>query len=313
MGFSFNIGEMLWGAPGVGGSKSESLAQSRPLAAKPRELANTWRIMLESLGPGPKGDFPPYKPPADYRWLTGDWNKFQTALEDQAIRPLQEDMQTAEARELARLRTIGMSDDPAASKLIAETIRTPYTRAMGDATNAAIAQRYGMEQGALDQYNTAMMARAALENEYGVQQYGAPREYWLNQLQNWYTPSTAQISSTRSRGDQTRGITQGLTDVGEFIANIYGKSSRRYKSDIEPLSVSTNDVTALRPVSFTWIEDERKAAGLIAEEVEEIMPDAVLKDPDGQAIGIDYASIIARMIGVMQDQQKEIEALKKEV
>jgi len=206
----------------VGGSEEKQTSESRPLATKPKELANTWRVMLESLGAGPQGDIPAYQPPADYRWLTGDWDKFQTALQDQAIRPLQEDMQTAENRELARLRTIGMHDDPAAGKLIGETIRTPYTRAMGDATNAAIAQRYGMEQGALDQYNTAMMARGALGEEAALQRYSLPREHWLRQLQQWYGPASAAWSTGQKTGSMTKGALPALTSGFGSVAGGLG-------------------------------------------------------------------------------------------
>ena len=53
--------------------------------------------------------------------------------------------------------------------------------------------------------------------------------------------------------------------------------------------------------------------GLIAEEVNKVLPNLVSKDADGNPYGIHYTKIVAYLIEAVKDQQRQIEELKKKV
>lgn len=99
-------------------------------------------------------------------------------------------------------------------------------------------------------------------------------------------------------------------------------SSLRYKTDVQELQQSEIDaVLKMRPVSFISTADadsgKDRFIGLIAEEMAEIAPHFVTwtKDEEGKQIpdGIEYDRIVSPLIALIQQQQKEIDALKKAV
>ena len=70
----------------------------------------------------------------------------------------------------------------------------------------------------------------------------------------------------------------------------------------------------LNPVTYRWkedSEDENLKYGLIAQEVEKIFPDMVFGKEGEKTIS--YDSLIPVLIKSIQEQQQEIEQLKKEI
>jgi len=91
-------------------------------------------------------------------------------------------------------------------------------------------------------------------------------------------------------------------------------SSRRWKTNIQPIQGALNKVQRLRGVSFDWKADLKQDIGLIAEEVGEVIPEVVAYETGGQdAKSVDYARLVAVLIEAVKEQQKEIEELKAAV
>jgi hypothetical protein len=91
-------------------------------------------------------------------------------------------------------------------------------------------------------------------------------------------------------------------------------SDVRMKENIKTLSGSLSSVLKLRGVSFTWISEPQmgKRIGLIAQEVEQILPELVFtNDVDGYK-GVNYAEISAVLVEAVKEQQSLIEGLTKE-
>ena len=87
-------------------------------------------------------------------------------------------------------------------------------------------------------------------------------------------------------------------------------SDRRLKQDIEPLE-ATDKLMAMNPVSFVW-KDEPEASrnmGFIAQEMQEIMPQAVSTRDDG-IMQMDYGRITPILVSALQDAHKKIEELE---
>jgi len=86
------------------------------------------------------------------------------------------------------------------------------------------------------------------------------------------------------------------------------------KENIEPLKYGLDTIMKLNAVQFQFIEGyknygEGLQIGAIAQEVEQIIPEAVFKTPSTELKGIDYNQFHAIYIKAIQDQQKIIESL----
>ncbi|MEX0988287.1 MAG: tail fiber domain-containing protein, partial [Bacteroidales bacterium] len=93
-------------------------------------------------------------------------------------------------------------------------------------------------------------------------------------------------------------------------------SDIRLKRDVRKLENSLDIVNQLNGVTFRWTEEsgsstEHEHIGLIAQEVEKLLPQLVVENAEGYK-GIAYDKITAVLIEAVKEQQQEIEALKKE-
>lgn len=110
----------------------------------------------------------------------------------------------------------------------------------------------------------------------------------------------------------------GNLDVdGDVIAySTVTSSDRRLKTDIETLENASDKVKALRGVSFTWDHGKKtgkKDIGLIAQEVEEVVPEIVGEAEllDGtMAKHVDYPKLVALLIESNKELMSRIETLE---
>jgi hypothetical protein len=99
------------------------------------------------------------------------------------------------------------------------------------------------------------------------------------------------------------------------VATAFTPSDIRLKKDIHPVSEvdALEDIMHLNPVSYRWKETEKRGDnihfGFIAQEVEKIVPEVIRGEGD-DIKGINYDGVIALLTRAVQEQQKEIEALK---
>ena len=64
------------------------------------------------------------------------------------------------------------------------------------------------------------------------------------------------------------------------------------------------------PVSFNWKEDNREDIGLIAEQIHDVYPEFIGKNPNGEIQGIKYSKLTAVLVKSIQelnDKNKELE------
>ncbi len=108
-----------------------------------------------------------------------------------------------------------------------------------------------------------------------------------------------------------------------FAKEVVETSSRALKKDIAPIDDALTKIDRLQGVYFNWKTQEslHPEIGLIAEDVAEVMPEAVAVSPeDGSPQGVKYTKLVAVAIEGIKDQQRQIarleaekEALKQEV
>ena len=85
-------------------------------------------------------------------------------------------------------------------------------------------------------------------------------------------------------------------------------SDAALKEDIQTIENPLEKVQALRGVSYKWKNTGKKDIGLVADEVEEVLPELVVENEHKQ---MDYGHMIGLLVEAIKEQQKEIEALKK--
>jgi hypothetical protein len=104
------------------------------------------------------------------------------------------------------------------------------------------------------------------------------------------------------------------TNYGSFSAAgaWTNASDRRIKKNIVDIKYGLADVLKIQPRSYQMKEVAGDYIGLIAQEMEEIIPEVVSGDPEKQ-LTLDYGSLVAVAFKAIQEQQVIIESLKTRI
>jgi hypothetical protein len=97
---------------------------------------------------------------------------------------------------------------------------------------------------------------------------------------------------------------------------LYEKSDRDAKTNIQPLEKnSLEKICRLNGYTFNWKDDESgaKDVGLIAQEVEKIIPEIVKTADSTSGKLVSYTSIIPYLIEAIKEQQEKITELEKTI
>ena len=102
-----------------------------------------------------------------------------------------------------------------------------------------------------------------------------------------------------------------------YVTMQYGfgvTSDERIKTNIKTIENALDKTLLLRGVEYNdfRIEPERKRIGLIAQEVESIVPEVVRTNEDGMK-SIEYQNLIGLLVESIKDQQKQINELKNRI
>lgn len=96
------------------------------------------------------------------------------------------------------------------------------------------------------------------------------------------------------------------------LAKRLPSSDERLKENIHTIQDPLKKVTALRGVTFDFKESKQKQIGVVAQEVEQIIPEVVGENPDGYK-GVQYGNLVGLLIEAIKEQQKQIEELKEKI
>ena len=116
-----------------------------------------------------------------------------------------------------------------------------------------------------------------------------------------------------------------FSDAGSTVGSISGTSTgttysttsdRRLKDNIEPIADATDKLMDMKPVTHTWIDnpDDPQVHGFIAQEMQEVVPEAVSGDAESdEMMSMDYGRITPVIVAALQDALKEIKELKTRI
>jgi hypothetical protein len=95
-------------------------------------------------------------------------------------------------------------------------------------------------------------------------------------------------------------------------ATAYNTSSDyRLKEDVQPMVGSVDRLMALKPVNFAWKVDGSRVDGFLAHEAQEVVPEAVTGEKDGEEMqAIDHSKLVPLLTAALQEALTKIEALE---
>lgn len=135
-----------------------------------------------------------------------------------------------------------------------------------------------------------------------------------NVLRIGKTTGTGQGSLNKAVVCGIQGITVTGTAVLVSSSDQLGVavSSRRFKDNIQDMETYSSGIYNLRPVTFTYNvgDDQSVQAGLIAEEVNDVMPQLVVMDQEGLPQTVKYHDLPALLLNEIQKLNKRIESLE---
>lgn len=141
---------------------------------------------------------------------------------------------------------------------------------------------------------------------------------------NTHDPITTWV---KMRITKTGNVGIGTANPGSYKLYVAGTafssggwqgSDARFKKNLEPISQPVSKVLSLNGVSYEWKTDEFRDKGLpegrhygvIAQEIEKVLPEVVNTGPNGEK-AVAYTEIIPVLIEAIKEQQKQIDELKK--
>ena len=100
-------------------------------------------------------------------------------------------------------------------------------------------------------------------------------------------------------------------DVYAFSTTV--SSDENLKKDITIVSDAVSKVEAIKGVTFKWKKSDADSAGVIAQDVEKVLPEVVktVQDPDGNAYkAVNYSGITSILIEAIKDLSARIKVLE---
>jgi len=115
-------------------------------------------------------------------------------------------------------------------------------------------------------------------------------------------------TSNGSSPSMTLDVDGNMTIAGTLTQN----SDARLKENIKPIESALDKVKQMQGVEFNKINNDTKEIGVIAQDIEKVLPELVLEDKEGIK-SVAYGNITAVLIEAIKEQQKQIEKLKQQL
>ena len=127
-------------------------------------------------------------------------------------------------------------------------------------------------------------------------------------------------------------VSGGISATGDVTSSA---SDERLKENKVPITSAIKKITQLKGITYDWVDNisevvgsewnpDKKRVGLIAQDVQKVLPEVVSlapfdRDMEGKSrsgkdyLTVDYASMVPLLIEAIKEQQKQIDKLKSEL
>jgi hypothetical protein len=157
-------------------------------------------------------------------------------------------------------------------------------------TNAGVVGSSGSNYGVIGTANNGHGVRGASNSGFGV-----------------YAESSSGYGVFALSSSNYAGFFQGNVHATGTITQ---NSDVRLKHNVANLDYGLREVLRLRPVTWSWTDrpDRGRQLGLIAQEIEPVIPELVARGKDeAQTLGLNYIGLVPVVIKAIQEQQATIQ------
>jgi uncharacterized coiled-coil protein SlyX len=88
-------------------------------------------------------------------------------------------------------------------------------------------------------------------------------------------------------------------------------SSARFKTDMKPMDKASEAILALKPVTFRYKKELDSEGtpqfGLVAEDVEKVNPDLVVREPDGKVYSVRYDAVNVMLLNEFLKEHRKVQ------
>lgn len=148
-----------------------------------------------------------------------------------------------------------------------------------------------------------------VNGECSIDMYGGQFGVWNSNTQLWSIrcphEARTEIGQAGSRGLYVYGT---MTASGDVVAY----SDVRVKENIKTIDNALDKVNALRGVEFNKIGDTKKSIGVIAQEIEKVLPEVVREEDDGMK-AVAYGNIVGVLIEAVKELSNKVEELENQL
>ncbi len=132
------------------------------------------------------------------------------------------------------------------------------------------------------------------------------------------TDERVRITSTTIQPGTDNSISNGTSakrwSVVYAVNGTIQTSDFRLKKNIQPLQYGLSEVLKMRPVRYDWKDNSgTNKVGLIAQEVQAIVPEVVVGDSTKENLGMNYAELVPVLINAIKELKAELNETKKEL
>jgi hypothetical protein len=123
-------------------------------------------------------------------------------------------------------------------------------------------------------------------------------------------------------GTHIAGIRSAAVSGSPVVIGMDGKlgvtmSSAKFKEAIKPMDKASEAILALQPVTFRYKQeldpDGILQFGLVAEQVEKVNPDLVVRDDEGKVMSVRYEAVNAMLLNEFLKEHGQVQQLKATV
>ena len=126
------------------------------------------------------------------------------------------------------------------------------------------------------------------------------------------TGTSFSVAAGNGLTQQANGLAMSGSYTGNFTASgdVTAYSDRALKRNIQTIEGALDKVTQMRGVTF--LKDGKASTGVIAQEIETVLPEVVHQDNYGMR-SVAYGNIVGTLIEAIKEQQVQIEKLQSEI